>query len=70
VKKRGGVYPVDTVVLPGAAIDAIRGLPAVPATGPVVHDGDGPAVLEGEPPVPLGACPGRVPGDGHGGAVA
>lgn len=35
VKKRGGVYPVDTVVLPTAAIDAIRSMPTVPAHGPL-----------------------------------
>lgn len=35
VKKRGGVYPTDIVVLPTAAIEAVRGMPAVPATGPL-----------------------------------
>lgn len=35
VKKRGGVYPVDVVVLPAVAIDAVRDLPAVPVHGPL-----------------------------------
>lgn len=35
VKKRGGEYPVDVVVLPQAAIDAIRDMSTIPATGPL-----------------------------------
>lgn len=35
VKKRGGVYPVDVVVLPQAAADAIRDMPSVPLSGPL-----------------------------------
>lgn len=35
VKKRGGVYPTDVVVLPAVAIDAIRAMPAVPVHGPL-----------------------------------
>lgn len=35
VKKRGGKYPTDTVVLPVAAIDAIRAMPMIPAHGPL-----------------------------------
>lgn len=35
VKKRGKVHPVDVVVLPQAAIDAIRAMPAIPARGPL-----------------------------------
>jgi integrase len=35
VKKRGGTYPTDTVVLPAAAIDAIRAMPVIPASGPL-----------------------------------
>lgn len=35
VKKRGGEYPTDTVVLPTAAIEAIRDMPFVPAHGPL-----------------------------------
>jgi integrase len=27
VKKRGGRYPLDEIVLPGAAVDAIRAMP-------------------------------------------
>lgn len=35
VKKRGGVYPTDVVVLPSVAADAIRAMPAIPLTGPL-----------------------------------
>lgn len=35
VKKRGKVYPTDVVVLPTAAMDAIRAMPVVPARGPL-----------------------------------
>jgi integrase len=35
VKRRGGKHPVDTVVLPQAAIDAIRAMPVIPASGPL-----------------------------------
>jgi integrase len=33
VKKRGGEYPTDVVVLPAVVIDAIRDMPGVPVTG-------------------------------------
>lgn len=35
VKKRGGVYPVDTVAFPQAARDAARAIPDIPRQGPV-----------------------------------
>jgi integrase len=35
IKKRGGAYPTDTVVLPRIVIDALRAMPGVPRMGPV-----------------------------------
>lgn len=43
VKKRGGVYPVDVVVLPDEAANAIRDMPSVPLSGPLFTS------LEGKP---------------------
>lgn len=35
VKKRGGRYPTDTVVLPRPVVDAITAMPDIPTTGPI-----------------------------------
>lgn len=48
VKKRdGGVYPVDVVVLPGAAQDAIRAMPVIPAAGPIFRTVTGRPITKG-----------------------
>jgi integrase len=35
IKKRGGVYPTDTIVLPRVVIDAIEAMPDIPSKGPI-----------------------------------
>ena len=47
VKKRGGVHPIDTVVLPKMAADAIKAMPAIPITGPVFRTNQGAPMVKG-----------------------
>jgi integrase len=47
VKKRGGSHPTDVVVLPQAAIDAIRAMPVIPASGPLFTTVTGRPMVKG-----------------------
>lgn len=47
VKKRGGIYPVDVVVLPRLAIDALHAVGRLPTTGPVFTTVTGARVEKG-----------------------
>jgi integrase len=47
VKKRGGTHPTDVVVLPQAAIDAIRAMPVIPASGPLFTTVTGKPMVKG-----------------------
>jgi integrase len=47
VKRRGGEHPVDVVVLPGAAVDAIRAMPVIPARGPLFTTVTGRPMVKG-----------------------
>jgi integrase len=47
IKKRGGEYPVDTVVLPRAAIQVIQAMPVLPRTGPIFLTITGERMLKG-----------------------
>jgi integrase len=47
VKKRGKVYPTDTVVFPKAAQDAIRAMPEIPREGPIFLSVSGRPMVKG-----------------------
>src|SRR4051794_34020627 len=47
VKPRGGRYPVDVVVFPRAAQDAVRAMPNIPQTGPLFRTVSGRAMVKG-----------------------
>lgn len=47
IKKRGNRYPVDIVVLPRVAIDAVRAIPNLPRVGPVFTTLNGAHMVKG-----------------------